>query len=94
MNMGGGGGLVIVDILSFPYMKHCKHNTCSGNVVSCRSVSFSAYTRIVFNDRRRDSSLTDELVPTKELNDIVTCIFTLAKFWKETIGKYIVTQQT
>jgi hypothetical protein len=56
-------------------------NTCSGNVVSCRSASFSAYTRIVFKDRRKDSSLNDELVPTRELSDIVTCIFTLAKFW-------------
>lgn len=65
----------------------CEHSTCSGNVVSCRSVSFSAYIRIVFNDRRKDSSLNDELVPTKELSDIVTCIFTLAKFWKGTTQK-------
>lgn len=54
--------------------------TCSGNVVTCNSVSSSAYTRIVFREWRKYSSLKFRLVPTKELRDIVTCIFTRAKF--------------
>ncbi len=56
--------------------------TCSGKVVSCNSISASAYVRIVLSDLRRYSSLKLWFCPTRELNDIVTCILTRAKFWK------------
>lgn len=56
--------------------------TCSVNGVSARSASSSAYVRIVFRDRRSDSSLKFWFCPTSLLRDMVTCIFTLAKFCK------------
>lgn len=55
--------------------------TCSGNVVSARSESCSAYTSMVFSARRSDSSLKVVDVPTSEDRDIVTCIFTRLKLF-------------
>lgn len=54
--------------------------TWSGNVVSLSSRSSSAYVRIVLRERRRNSSLKFWDVPTRDDRDMVTCIFTLAKF--------------
>lgn len=54
--------------------------TWSGNVVSLSSRSSSAYVRIVLRERRRNSSLKFWDVPTRDERDMVTCIFTLAKF--------------
>lgn len=45
------------------------------------STSSSAQARIVRKDRRRNSSLNSGDLPTKEASDMVTCIFTLAKFF-------------
>lgn len=56
-------------------------STCSGKGVSRSSRSSSAYVRIVLSDRRRCSSLKFCDVPTSEDSDMVTCIFTRAKFW-------------
>lgn len=54
--------------------------TWSGNVVSLSSRSSSAYVKIVFRERRKNSSLKFWDVPTRDERDMVTCIFTLAKF--------------
>lgn len=45
---------------------------------------------MVFRERRRNSSLKFWEVPTSEDRDMVTCIFTLAKFYKGMIdeGRY------
>lgn len=58
----------------------CGSFTWSGNVVSLSSRSSSAYVKIVFKERRKNSSLKFWDVPTRDERDIVTCIFTLAKF--------------
>lgn len=58
-------------------------HTCSGNGVSRSSTSSSAYVRIVFSEWRRCSSLKFWEVPTSDDRDMVTCIFTRAKFWSE-----------
>lgn len=58
----------------------CIPFTWSGNVVSLSSRSSSAYVKIVFRERRKNSSLKFWDVPTRDDRDMVTCIFTLAKF--------------
>lgn len=65
-----------------------RSRTCSGNVVSWSSVSCSPYSRMVFRERRRESSLKEGEVPTRELKDMVTCILTRAKFCEEKICKF------
>jgi hypothetical protein len=37
---------------------------------------------MVLRERRRNSSLKFWEVPTSDDRDMVTCIFTLAKFWR------------
>lgn len=55
--------------------------TCEGSWVFCISVSSSAYARMVRRDRLRYSSWKSDDLPTSEARDMVTCIFTLEKFW-------------
>lgn len=56
-------------------------STCAGNGVGCMSASSSAYAKMVRKDFLRYSSLKSDAFPTREARDIVTCIFTLAKFF-------------
>ena len=58
-----------------------QYGTCSGKVVSCRSLSCSAYKNIILSERLRASSLNWALVSTSELNDMVICLLTRAKFY-------------
>lgn len=55
-------------------------HTCSGKGVSRSSRSSSAYVRMVLSEWRRCSSLKFWDVPTSDDRDMVTCIFTRAKF--------------
>ncbi len=57
--------------------------TWSGKVVSRSSRSSSAYVRMVLSERRRNSSLKFWDVPTRDERDMVTCIFTRAKFCRK-----------
>lgn len=76
------------DLLQWPF------STCSGKGVSRSSTSSSAYVKIVFNECRRCSSLKFLEVPTSDERDMVTCIFTRAKFCKRKLkGWWLVNLQ-